>query len=1184
MAEQRDKIIGGFKVLQEIQVGAGSQGTVYKAVCEEDKHGLVPVGTLVALKVMAVQDEGGVQWRKLQKRTAELVRLDHPNVVKYYGCFSEQGLFNDVHVVVQEFLHGETLKERLARQSTGLDVDEGVKVVDLTLAGLEYTTGCGIVHRDLKPGNIFLCDGGGVKLIDFEIAKQEGGTATASVGNIRGSFDYMAPDFTNPEFHGDVQSDVFSMGVVLHEVLCGKTPYERLDGDDKQANFAFLSRWSQTLANGHSPIHVSSRIRRLLSHADAVICRAIAQRREERYPDFRSFREGLKTIRFRILKNGKSAYQLLQFIGKGGFGEVFKARDRQTGQLVAVKHLMKAAYAERFHREAKIMQKLHSPCFVQFVDFFMMEAGGGHEAFLIMAFLDGMPGSSLRDAIKHRADAPMPWRDVFVAFARYARGLLAMHSMGIFHRDIKPSNLYYPPGRPQGSAIMDFGIARDVNGTATQGQVPGTLDYMPPEVVVSESRGDGGMDIYALGLCLYEALTGKMAFPRLPNGATAYSTFFERAKARRDPNFDAPEVRNDGEILSLLKDMTNPDELHRLRNAGVLLKRLESIIETRFGGDDDGEGYGPETVAATVAMPGSNDADTIATSAMQAPEIAAIEKERRRVAKAGGFRKFQILSLAVLLVGLAVATVYRFRDPIMAKFSFGDKPVIYKSAQATVPRFDEPVKTRPVPPTVDEHPGVEEDPEEKARREEEQRKLDAQAAALKAQEEAIKRQQEQQQAEIEKQKKELETQKKKLEDERKAEDERRREEADKLEAERKRLAEAASRLAADKTKTDEERAAESKRINDEKAKLDAEEKERKSAEKARRDKEEMEQKEAQRRIDEKAAALKAQEESMKKRQEELEAQKKKLEDERKAEDERRKDEKKKQDEALAAATAKAIEEARKAAEEEARKEMAEKMAEMQRQIEEARIKAEKEKAEREAEAKRLEDERKKIEEARIRAEKEAARMAEEQKAAEEKAAKEKAEREAETKRLEEARKTAEEAQRKAEEEAARIAAERKAAEEARKKAEEEAARIAAERKAAEEARKKAEEEAARIAAERKAAEEKAARDKARREDLARSSASDAKRYYENEENYEAVRNYYEAVTNGYSMTADDISEFEDAYKRENDRLQKMKASFEKQMNDVGRNFNRDIKEIESKIKNLGDWHFAVTNKLSISRQ
>ena len=85
MAGQKDKVLGGFRVLEEIQAGSGSQGTVYKAVCEDAKHGLVPVGTVVALKVMAVQDEGGVQWRKLQKRTAELAKLDHPNVVKYHG-------------------------------------------------------------------------------------------------------------------------------------------------------------------------------------------------------------------------------------------------------------------------------------------------------------------------------------------------------------------------------------------------------------------------------------------------------------------------------------------------------------------------------------------------------------------------------------------------------------------------------------------------------------------------------------------------------------------------------------------------------------------------------------------------------------------------------------------------------------------------------------------------------------------------------------------------------------------------------------------------------------------------------------------------------------------------------------------------------------------------------------------
>ena len=267
MSELNDKIIGGFRVLQEIQAGSGSQGTVYKAVCEVDKFGFVSPGTVVALKVMAVQDDGKQHWNKLEKRTAELCRLNHPNVVRYYGCFSESGLFNDVHVVVQEFLDGETLKERLVKCRSGLDVDLGLKVADAALAGLEYISRCGIVHRDVKPGNIFVCANGAVKLIDFEIAKQRGGTTTSTAGNIRGSFDYMAPDFTDAEFHGDEKSDVFSMGVVVHEILVGKTPYQRLEGEGKQANFAFLSRWSKALTEDSNPIYISSRVKRLLAHA-----------------------------------------------------------------------------------------------------------------------------------------------------------------------------------------------------------------------------------------------------------------------------------------------------------------------------------------------------------------------------------------------------------------------------------------------------------------------------------------------------------------------------------------------------------------------------------------------------------------------------------------------------------------------------------------------------------------------------------------------------------------------------------------------------------------------------------------------------------------------------------------------------------------------------------------------------
>ena len=579
MGERKDRGVGGFRILQEIRGGSGSQGTVFKAVCEEDRYGLVPVGTVVALKIMPVQDDEGDLWRKLERRTQELVRLQHPNVVRYFGCFSEPGDFNDLHVVVLEFLDGRTLKQLLAEDfKSGLDVDVGLRIVHSAITGLNYTVQSGIIHRDIKPGNIFICEDGTVKLIDFEIARQEGGTSVSVSGNIRGSFDYMAPDFTDPEFHGDVQSDVFSLGVVMHEVLTGKTPYQRLPGEEKQANFAFLARWAKS-GDGQvsNPIHISSRIKRLLAYADEVLLRALAPRREERYPDFAAFLADFKNIRLRDLKNGANTYRILQYIGKGGFGEVYKARFRQTGQLVAVKHLLKTSYADRFTREARTLMKLRDPCFVQFVDFFHIGNESNVNVFLVMAFLDGMPGNSLRDAIRESGEG-LPQKDVFLAFERYSYGLGLMHQQGIYHRDIKPSNLYYPRGNPEKSAIMDFGIIRDIHGTQTKdGGVPGTYDYMPPEVILPNNRGDAKMDIFALGLCLYEALTGKTGYPRLPAGNAALRAFFERAKSGEPPVFDDLRVQGEPDVLALLRDMTNPSADLREGEIRRIMLRLQKL-------------------------------------------------------------------------------------------------------------------------------------------------------------------------------------------------------------------------------------------------------------------------------------------------------------------------------------------------------------------------------------------------------------------------------------------------------------------------------------------------------------------------------------------------------------------------------------------------------------------------------
>ena len=579
MDAAQDRIIGGFRIVRAIKDGSGSQGTVYEAVCVDGSRGIAVPGTRVALKVMAAHENGGKLLKRLKARTSLLMTLNHPNIVRYLGCFAESSSFADLYVVVEEFLEGETLKDVLVRSVYGLDVDECVRIATFVISALEHSSANGIVHRDVKPANIFICRDGGIKLIDFEIAYAPVGTTASSTHNFKGSFDYMAPEFSSSSFRGDVQSDVFAMGVVLHEMLTGQLPYHAGKGAGN-ADFEFLSRWS---SNDMSPIRINTKINRILARASTVLLKALSPDREHRYHDFTEFLADLSGVRMKNLRNGGSTYQLLQFIGKGGFGEVFKARVRETGRIVAIKHLLKAEYAERFCREARIMSQLDNPCFVRLVDFFFAAAGGGREAFIVMDFLDGMPGSSLRDAIKAVEGRGLDPISVLRAFSRYAHGLLLMHSRGIYHRDIKPSNLYYPRNNPDDAAIMDLGIARDVNGTVTQGQVPGTLDYMPPEVVTSGSRGEGGMDIYALGLCLYEALTGKNAYPRLPTGSAAYVVFFNRARDKNPPDLEDARRMFGEDMFSLLKEMTEPDLSLRMKDAGTLVRRLGGLIVSMGG-------------------------------------------------------------------------------------------------------------------------------------------------------------------------------------------------------------------------------------------------------------------------------------------------------------------------------------------------------------------------------------------------------------------------------------------------------------------------------------------------------------------------------------------------------------------------------------------------------------------------
>jgi len=208
-------------------------------------------------------------------------------------------------------------------------------------------------------------------------------------------------------------------------------------------------------------------------------------------------------------------YEILGTVGKGGMGVVFRARDQQLDEVVALKVLRGEMLSEdptmleRFKQEIKLARRITNRNVLRTHDF-----GESEGTFYIsMEFLEGV---TLKDLIRNKGAMPV---GVGLSIAKQmCHGLEAAHEQGVVHRDIKPQNMLILPERAE-LKIMDFGIARvsEVEGGApgsgltTAGMVMGTPDYMPPEQAQGEPA-DFRSDIYSLGVVLFESFTGKLPF------------------------------------------------------------------------------------------------------------------------------------------------------------------------------------------------------------------------------------------------------------------------------------------------------------------------------------------------------------------------------------------------------------------------------------------------------------------------------------------------------------------------------------------------------------------------------------------------------------------------------------------------------------------------------------------------
>jgi len=217
MTDLIGKTLGNYRVVE--QLGRGGMAAVYKAYQPALER-------YVAIKViheqLAAQDEQF--FRRFHREAKAVASLHHPNIVPVFDF----GVEGDVPYMVMEYLQGHSLKAELqglnARGET-MPLPEVVRTISDVAAAVDYAYRQGIVHHDLKPDNVMLTTKGETILTDFGIAKIAGGTQVTASGAVMGTPLYMSPEQGKGE-RGDQRSDVYSLGVMLYEMVTGRVPFE----------------------------------------------------------------------------------------------------------------------------------------------------------------------------------------------------------------------------------------------------------------------------------------------------------------------------------------------------------------------------------------------------------------------------------------------------------------------------------------------------------------------------------------------------------------------------------------------------------------------------------------------------------------------------------------------------------------------------------------------------------------------------------------------------------------------------------------------------------------------------------------------------------------------------------------------------------------------------------------------
>src|SRR5881227_1934353 len=279
--------IGHYKISESI--GTGGMGEVYLAID-------ITAGRKAALKLLPMRFTGEPErLKRFQQEARAVVALNHPNILTVY----EIGEDHSIHYIASELIEGETLRERLQRGP--MHLSEALDVAIQVASALAAAHQAGIVHRDIKPENIMLRPDGYAKVLDFGIAKlaeQELPTSMpknealllveTNLGSILGTVRYMSPEQACGE-QIDKRTDIWSLGVVLYEMVTGHTPFT---GDTpREVMSSILEK---------EPPQLTTYVAHIPAELQQIVSKTLRKDREERYRSAHDLLEALKGLRHKL--------------------------------------------------------------------------------------------------------------------------------------------------------------------------------------------------------------------------------------------------------------------------------------------------------------------------------------------------------------------------------------------------------------------------------------------------------------------------------------------------------------------------------------------------------------------------------------------------------------------------------------------------------------------------------------------------------------------------------------------------------------------------------------------------------------------------------------------------------------------------------------------------------------------